>query len=147
MTAITKITVVAQTGAKALGDPSGILGFDLCLSMKPTTHEVIYQAVMRTSLRESRCTDPVSIVVPDRHAATKLQGLIGATSVTKLGNNIESPKPRPLTAAVRKRRSKVTKHIQAPVCGEKGTKLVYRHKLYPNRRKTLSSLRIPLPAS
>ena len=77
-----------------------------------TTHEVIYQAVMRTSLRDPIATNPVSIVVPDRHAAIKLKGLIGATSVTKLGN-IESPKPRPLTPAERKRRLKVTKQIQA----------------------------------
>jgi integrase len=49
---------------------------------------------------------------PDRHAAIKLQGLIGATNVAKLGN-IESSKPRSLRPAERKRRSKVTKHIQA----------------------------------
>ena len=88
------------------------LGFDLGFVHEATTHEVIYQAVMRTSLRDPNATNPVSIVVPDRLAATKLQDLIGATSVTKLGN-IESPKPRPLTPAERKRRLKVTKHFQA----------------------------------
>ena len=88
------------------------LGFDLGFVHEATTHEVIYQAVMRTSLRDPNATDPVTIIVPDRHAAIKLQGLIGATTVTKLGN-IESPKPRPLTLAERKRRLKVTKHFQA----------------------------------
>jgi hypothetical protein len=88
------------------------LGFDLSYVHEATTHEVIYQAVMRTSLRDPNATNPVSIVVPDRHAAIKLQGLIGATGVTKLGN-IESPKPRPLTPAELKRRLKVTKQIQS----------------------------------
>jgi hypothetical protein len=88
------------------------LGFDLGFVHEATTHEVIYQAVMRTSLRDPNATNPVIIVVPDRHAAIKLQGLIGASTVTKLGN-IESPKPRPLTSAERKRRLKVTKHIQS----------------------------------
>jgi hypothetical protein len=87
------------------------LGFGLGFVHEATTHEVIYQAVMRTSLRDPDATNPVIIVVPDRHAAIKLQGLIGATTVTKLGN-IESPKPRSLTPAERKRRLKVTKHIQ-----------------------------------
>jgi hypothetical protein len=87
------------------------LGFDLSFVHEATTHEVIYQAVMRTSLRDPNATNPVSIIVPDRHAAIKLQGLIGAAEVTKLGN-IESPKPRPLTPAERKRRLKVTKHIR-----------------------------------
>jgi hypothetical protein len=88
------------------------LGFDLSYVHEATTHEVIYQAVMRTSLRDPDARNPVIIIVPDRHAAIKLQGLIGATSLTKLGA-IESPKPRPLTPAERKRRSKVTKQIQA----------------------------------
>jgi hypothetical protein len=87
------------------------LGFDLGFVHEATTHEVMYQGVMRTSLRDPNATNPVIIIVPDRHAAIKLQELIGATTVTKLGN-IESPKPRPLTPAERKRRSKVTKHIQ-----------------------------------
>ena len=89
------------------------LGFDLGFVHEATTHEVIYQAVMRTSLRRPDATNPVIIVVPDRHAALKLQGLIGADAVevTKLGN-IESPRPRPLTTAERKRRLKVRRHIQ-----------------------------------
>ena len=54
----------------------------------------------------------MTILVPDSHAAYRLKDLIGATNVTKLGN-IERPKPRPLTAAERKNRPKVTKHTQS----------------------------------
>ena len=63
------------------------LGFDLSYIHEATTHEVIYQAVMRTSLRDPVATNPVSIVVPDRHAAIKLKGLIGANNavVSKMG--------------------------------------------------------------
>ena len=87
------------------------LGFDLSYVHEATTHEVIYQSVMRTSLRRPDATNPVTILVPDSKAAYRLQDLIGATHVTKLGN-IESPKPRPLTAAERKSRLKVTKHTK-----------------------------------
>ena len=86
--------------------------------------------MMRTSLRDPNATNPVIIIVPDRHAAIKLQGLIGATSVTKLGN-IEGPKPRPLTPAERNRRLKVAKHIQDLFAAKTITKLVNRHKMSP----------------
>ena len=55
------------------GDAEG-LGFDLAHVHEATTHEVIYQAVMRTSLRCPDVTNPVTIVVPDSHAAYRLQG-------------------------------------------------------------------------
>ena len=40
------------------------LGFDLAHVHEATTHEVIYQSVMRTSLRRPDATDPVTIIVP-----------------------------------------------------------------------------------
>ena len=118
------------------------LGFDLAHVHEATTHEVIYQSVMRTSLRCPDVTNPVTIVVPDSHAAYRLKDLIGATNVTKLGN-IERPKPRLLTATERNNRSKVTKHTQRPFCGEIVTKHVNRHKMSPYRRRRSRSDIIP----
>jgi hypothetical protein len=84
------------------------LGFHLGFVHEATTHEVIYQAVMRTSLRRPEATDPVTIIVPDHSAALRLQELIGATKVTKLAN-IDRPRPKPLTGHERNQRLKVTK--------------------------------------
>jgi hypothetical protein len=97
------------------------LGFGLGFVHEATTHEVIYQAVMRTSLRHPNATNSVIIIVPDRVAAYRLKDLIGAISVTKLGN-IESPKPRPLTPAERNR-PEGHETYPGPVCGENITKL------------------------
>lgn len=86
------------------------LGFDLAYVHEATTHEVIYQAVMRTSLRRPDATDPVTIIVPDSRAANRLASLLGATNVTKIGS---IDKPRPLSGAERNQRSKVTKLTQS----------------------------------
>ena len=88
------------------------LGFDLAYVHEATTHEVIYQAVMRTSLRRPDTTDPVTIIVPDHSAAMRLQELIGATKVTKLAN-IDRPRLKPLTGGQRNQRLKVTKLTQS----------------------------------
>ena len=92
------------------------LGFDLTDVHEATTHEVIYQAAMRTSLRRDDAADPVTIIVPDSHAANRLQELIGATNVTKIGN-IDRPKQRPLTATERNKRSLCT-HLFCFLSGE-----------------------------
>ena len=86
------------------------LGFDLAYVHEATTHEVIYQAVMRTSLRRPDVADAVTIIVPDSHAAKRLQELIGATKVTKIGS---IDKPRPLSGTERNKRLKVTKLTQS----------------------------------
>jgi hypothetical protein len=107
------------------------LGFDLGFVHEATTHEVIYQSVMRTSLRRPEATDPVTIIVPDHSAAMRLQELIGATKVTKLAN-IDRPRPKPLTGHERNQRVKVTKlkerlfaakTLQIPLIGD------YRHHI------------------
>ena len=87
------------------------LGFDLAYVHEATTHEVIYQAVMRTSLRRPDAADPVTIIVPDSHAANRLQDLLGGAKVTKLGN-IDKPRPS-FTGTERNKRSKVTKLTQS----------------------------------
>jgi hypothetical protein len=84
------------------------LGFDLAYVHEATTHEVIYQSVMRTSLRRPEATDPVTMIVPDHSAAMRLQELIGATKVTKLAN-IDRSRLKPLTSHERNQRLKVTK--------------------------------------
>ena len=86
------------------------LGFDPAYVHEATTHEVIYQAVMRTSLRRPDVADAVTIIVPDSHAANRLQALLGGAKVTKIGN---IDKPRPLSGTERNQRSKVTKLTQS----------------------------------
>jgi hypothetical protein len=93
---------------------------------------------MRTSLRLPDATSPVIIIVPDRLAAIKLQGLIGATTVTKLGN-IERPKPRPLTPAERNKRLKVTKHIQALFAAKRLRNMLIDIKCHHSAAKPLPS--------
>ena len=88
------------------------LGFDLAYVHEATTHEVIYQAVMRTSLRRNDAADPVTIIVPDSHAANRLQELIGATKVTKLGN-VDKQHHKPLSGTERNKRLKATKLAQS----------------------------------
>ena len=86
------------------------LGFDPAYVHEATTHEVIYQAVMRTSLRRPDVADAVTIIVPDSHAANRLQALLGGAKVTKIGS---IDKPRPLSGTERNQRSKVTKLTQS----------------------------------
>ena len=58
------------------------LGFDLAYVHEATTHEVIYQAVMRTSLRRPDATNPVTIIVPD-HAAIEASRISSAPRMSR----------------------------------------------------------------
>ena len=85
------------------------LGFDLAYVHEATTHEVIYQAVMRTSLRRNDAADPVTIIVPDSHAVNRLQGLLGGAksrnSATSTNSTISPCRAPNATSASRPRNS------------------------------------------
>ena len=88
------------------------LGFDLAYVHEATTHEVIYQAVMRTSLRRNDVAAPVTIIVQDSRAANRLQGLLSGAKVTKLGN-VDKQHHKPLSGTERNKRLKATKFAQS----------------------------------
>ncbi len=84
------------------------LGFDLDYVHSATTHEVMYQAAMRTSLRRSDATEAVRIVLPDGFAANCLAALLGVREITRIGS-ITTHKQNPLSGTERNQRSKAKK--------------------------------------
>jgi hypothetical protein len=57
------------------------LGFDPDHVHVATAHEVLYQCVMRTSLRDPQATTPVRAIVPDEPSAMRLAQLVGTGEI------------------------------------------------------------------
>jgi len=57
-------------------------------------HQACYQAIMRTSLRDSNATEPVTIIVCDKSAALSLQALFAGATVSSIITGINEPEKR-----------------------------------------------------
>ncbi len=53
---------------------------------RQTTHEVVYQAVMRLSLRNEGATDTVKILVPDEYTAMRIAEVLAVKQIYKIGD-------------------------------------------------------------
>ena len=89
-----------------------LLGFDPDHVHAATAHEVLYQCVMRTSLRDPQATTPVVAIVPDEPSAKRLAQLVGATEVRQLGS-LYVPSPKALTPTQKDQRHEARKAINA----------------------------------
>ena len=75
-------------------------------------HEVVYQAVMRTSLRNPGSSEKVHAIVPDEPSAKRLAELVGTTEVNQLGALVGPPRSsEPYTASDKAKRQKAKKAI------------------------------------
>jgi hypothetical protein len=88
------------------------LGFDADHVHAATAHEVLYQCVMRTSLRDPQSTTPVRAIVPDEPSAKRLAHLVGTGEVRQLGS-LYVPSPKALTPTQKDRRHEARKAIDA----------------------------------
>jgi hypothetical protein len=88
------------------------LGFDADHVHVATTHEVLYQCVMRTSLRHPQATTPVRAIVPDEPSAKRLAHLVGTGDVRQLGS-LYVPAPKALTPTQKDQRHEARKAIDA----------------------------------
>jgi hypothetical protein len=98
------------------------LGFDPKVIQRATVHEVIYQAVMRTSLRRPNAREAVTVIVPDRAAAERTGELLGVKNVEKLEKSqLFLPKKKvPLTDTQRHSKSKANR-VKEQLFGRKRT--------------------------
>jgi hypothetical protein len=62
------------------------LGFDMEQIRTAESHEITYQSVMRTSLRNELCDDLVRLVVSDKSAAERLVSLIDGSHIVQIGD-------------------------------------------------------------
>ena len=62
------------------------LGFDMEQIRTAEAHEITYQSVMRTSLRNETCDDLVRLVVPDKSTAERLVSLIDGSHMIQIGD-------------------------------------------------------------
>ena len=62
------------------------LGFDMEQIRTAESHEITYQSVMRTSLRNESCDDLVRLVVPDKSTAERLVLLIEGSHMIQIGD-------------------------------------------------------------
>jgi len=88
------------------------LGFDSEHVHAATAHEVLYQCVLRTSLRDPDSTATVHAIIPDEPSARRLAQLAGATEVKQLGS-LYVPAPKPLTPTQKDQRHEARKIIDA----------------------------------
>jgi hypothetical protein len=87
------------------------LGFDADHVHVATAHEVLYQCVMRTSLRDPQATTPVRAIVPDEPSAKRLAQLVGTGEVRQLGS-LYVPAPKALTPTQKDQRHEARKAIE-----------------------------------
>ena len=90
----------------------GALGFSKQL-IDQQTLEKVYQAVMRTSLRDPNATTTVQVVVPDLATVNYLRQSFGDVRVRKIGS-FAATRPKALTQSDKNRRSiakKIWNHI------------------------------------
>ena len=73
---------------------------------KSTFGEAVYQAVMRTSLRNPEATEPVRVIVPDMFCVRFLGRVLGGVDSRPLGPII-APRKRALTQTERSRRCRL----------------------------------------
>ncbi len=86
------------------------LGIDSSHVHSATTHEVVYQAVMRLSLRNPDATSPVKILVADEYMAKRVGELLSIKEIYKIGD-INLFKREPLNQGQINRRAKTKKMI------------------------------------
>ncbi|MGJ0508329.1 MAG: DEAD/DEAH box helicase family protein [Methylocystis sp.] len=77
-----------------------------------TAHEVLYQSVLRTSLRNPESKEQVHAIVPDEMSAGRLAELAGAFEVRQIGP-VMAPPLMPLTPTQKDQRHKARKTIHA----------------------------------
>jgi hypothetical protein len=76
------------------------------------SHEVLYQCVMRTALRDPNSRQIVHTIVPDEPSARRLAGLIGTSEVNQLGSLYAAPRT-PLTPTQKSRNNVAKKSREA----------------------------------
>lgn len=87
------------------------LGFDSHMIRTATAHEVIYQSVMRTALRNPNSTEMVNVVVPDEYSADRLIEIFNGGNKERIGDADGFKKYAPLNQQDRNKRSHFTKEI------------------------------------
>jgi hypothetical protein len=75
-----------------------------------TAHEVLYQCVMRTALRDPDSTAKVHAIVPVERSALRLASLVGTREVAQLGS-LYTPPLRPLTPTEKGQRHEARKAL------------------------------------
>ena len=75
-----------------------------------SAHEMLYQCVMRTSLRDPASSAIVHAIVPDEPSAMRLAHLVGTKQVSQLGAICAPPRPA-LTDIQRRQRHEASKAI------------------------------------
>ena len=88
------------------------LGLDAKHVHTATAHEMLYQCVLRTSLRDPASTEPVHATVADEPSARRLAALVGTNDVSQLGS-LYSPPRKPLTATQKAQRHEAKKAREA----------------------------------
>ena len=84
------------------------LGLDPDVVHQANAHEVNYQAVMRTSLRDPGSTAKVHAIVADEPSAKRVAALVGTNDVSQLGAFHERPRS-PWSAAEKAKRQSANK--------------------------------------
>ena len=87
------------------------LGLDSEVIHRATADEIIYQCLLRTSLRDEKCSQKVVALVPDELSARRIAKLIGANDVSQLGSLMQ-PKLTALTSSEKCRRARAKKVMQ-----------------------------------
>ena len=88
---------------------------------KSTFGEAVYQAVMRTSLRNPEATEPVRVIVPDLFCVRYLGRVLGGLDPRPLGPII-APRKRALTQTERSRRCRLANTKRRLFCPPESTK-------------------------
>lgn len=70
------------------------MGIDGEAAREALYHQVCYQAIMRTSLRDKNATDHVTVIVSDKSAALSLQELFPGAHVSSMIKGIKEPERR-----------------------------------------------------
>lgn len=84
------------------------LGLDDGIIKNSTLHEVAYQALMRTALRDLNSTAVVDCIVPEYETAARLASLFGEAQLKWIGDD-RFEKKKPMTGTERNQRSKAKK--------------------------------------
>ncbi len=86
------------------------LGLDSDVVHKATAHEMLYQCVMRTSLRDPNSSAKVHAIVPDEPSACRLAELVRSREVTQLGSLV-APAVKPLNPTQKDQRHEARKSL------------------------------------
>lgn len=89
------------------------IGFDNTFVQRATSHEIVYQAIMRCALRTPDDDSAVNVVVPDKASCESLARLFPGCSIGGIDNNkLKKTKPPAKSVDERKRKSQFNKSLK-----------------------------------